>query len=236
MAEALALQRRFVADAGHELRTPLTLLSTRAQLVRRLLTQDTDPDLVRSDVDGLVRDAHHLADILDDLLLAADPRESAGGELVQLAVVAAQAVDSARPLAEERGVTLECVVRTEPPRVVGAPASLRRAVIALLDNAIRHAGGSVRLTVGVGGHDAVVDVTDDGPGLDPDLVPTLFARFATSPTGSRPGGRRRYGLGLALVSEIVARHGGSVTVVDTGRPGATFRLRLPVGDHGQAQR
>lgn len=227
MAGALALQRRFVADAGHELRTPLTLLSTRAQLIRRSLRHDVDPDTLRSDVDGLVRDAHQLTDILDDLLLAADPREKSERELLDLPVVVAQAVDSARPLADERGVALVCATESEPPPVVGARAALRRAIIALLDNAIRHAAGEVRLTVGMAGRHAVIDITDDGPGLDPDLVPTLFERFATSPGDGRAGAHRRHGLGLALVSEIAARHGGTVSLVDSGRPGATFRLRLP---------
>jgi len=228
MASALALQRRFVADAGHELRTPLTLLSTRAQLIRRALRQDADPDTIRSDVDGLVRDTHQLTDILDDLLLAADPREMTGREPIDLPAVAGQAVDSARPLAEERGIGLACVASSGLPPVVGARASLRRAMIALLDNAIRHADGEVRLTVSRNGRYAVVDVADDGPGLDPAMVPTLFERFATAPADGRPGAHRRYGLGLALVSEIAARHGGSVSLVDNGQPGATFRLRLPV--------
>lgn len=227
MAEALALQRRFVADAGHELRTPLTLLSTRAQLVRRTLRGDADPDAIRSDVDGLVQDAHHLTDILDDLLLAVDPRETAVDEQVRLPVVIAQAVDSARPLAEDRGVTLTCVIDTEPPPVLGAPASLRRAVTALLDNAIRHTGAVVTVTVGSSGSVATVDVADDGPGIDPEMLPMLFERFATSRTDGKPGVHRRYGLGLALVSEIAARHGGSVSVLETGERGATFRLRLP---------
>lgn len=227
MAEALALQRRFVADAGHELRTPLTLLSTRAQLIRRNLRDSGEPDVLRSDVDGLVRDAHHLTDILDDLLLAVDPRESAADEQVRLPVVVAQAVDSARPLADERGVTLTSTTSGEPAPVLGAAASLRRAVTALLDNAIRHASGSVAVTIGANGSWATIDVADDGPGIDPAMLPTLFERFATSPADGTPGVHRRYGLGLALVSEIAARHGGSVSVVETGEPGATLRLRLP---------
>jgi signal transduction histidine kinase len=185
-----------------------------------------DPDTLRSDVDGLVRDAHQLTDILDDLLLAADPRRISDSELVELSPLVSQAVDSARPLADEHGITLSCTTVDEPPPVSGASASLRRAVIALLDNAIRHADTRVSLTIGTAGPNAVIDVADDGPGLPPDAVPTVFARFATSPDG-RPGTRRRYGLGLALVSEIAARHGGSVTVVDTDGPGATFRLRIP---------
>jgi signal transduction histidine kinase len=228
MADALALQRRFVADASHELRTPLTLLSTRAQLIRRELRDHTAPGVLESDVDALLVDARHLTDILEDLLLAADPREPSEHEPIRLSTVVEQAVASARPLADERAVSLVCTTIEQPPAFAGAPTGLRRAVTALLDNAIRHAANEVRVTVGLAGGYAVVDVADDGPGIEPDLVPTLFTRFATSPADRRPGVRRRYGLGLALVSEIAARHGGSVSVVDTGRSGATFRLRLRV--------
>jgi signal transduction histidine kinase len=75
-AQALALQRRFVADASHELRTPLTLLSTRAQLVRRDVRANADAATVAREVDGLVADARNLANVLDDLLIAADPGSS----------------------------------------------------------------------------------------------------------------------------------------------------------------
>lgn len=223
LATALAQQRRFVADAGHELRTPLTLLSTRAQLIRHSLRDEADPATLRSDVDGLVRDAHHLTDILNDLLIAADPRETT--EAVELSDVIGDAVDSARPLADESGVTLTTIVA--PLSVQGGRASLRRAVTALLDNAIRHANHEVTLRISAAGGQAVIDVADDGPGLDPAVVPGLFARFATTPADGRSGANRRYGLGLALVSEIAARHGGSIAVLDTDR-GATFRLTLPV--------
>jgi two-component system OmpR family sensor kinase len=223
LATALALQRRFVADAGHELRTPLTLLSTRAQLIQRTLSVAS----ASSDVDGLVADARHLADILDELLLAADPRDRPAAELVRLPELVGQATDSARPLADGLGVTLACETTGEPAPVLGAHAGLRRALTALLDNAIRHADSEVLVTVGSIGRDVVVDVADDGPGIAPDVESTMFERFATSPSDARPGVRRRYGLGLALVSEVAARHGGSVSVVHTGRSGATLRLRLP---------
>ncbi len=223
LAAALALQRRFVADAGHELRTPLTLLSTRAQLVRRVLGVATNT----SDLDALVADARHLADILDDLLLAADPRDQPANELVRLPGLVGQAMDSARPLADELGVTLTCETVGEPSPVLAARAALRRAMTALLDNAIRHADGEVLVTVSSTGRDMVVDVADDGPGIAPDIESTMFQRFATSPSDALPGVRRRYGLGLALVSEVAARHSGSLSVVHTGRSGATLRLRLP---------
>ncbi len=233
MADALALQRRFVADASHELRTPLTLLSTRAQLIRRGLRQHGDTETLRADVHSLVTDAHHLSDILDDMLVAADPRETRTDELVRLPVVVAEAVESARPLAEAHGVRLTIGDATEPPPVAGAQAALRRAVTALLDNAIRHATSEVRVTTSSAGGDVLVDVADDGPGVAPEMASTLFTRFTTSRGDGNPGVRRRYGLGLALVSDIAAQHGGSVSVVDNGHPGATLRIRLPAGQRRQ---
>jgi signal transduction histidine kinase len=228
MAETLALQRRFVADASHELRTPLTLLSTRAQLIRRELGQDGGTDTIRADVQSLVTDARQLSDILDDMLVVADRRESPADEVVRLPVVVAQAVESARPLAEERGVDLTIGGDGEVPSVAGAQATLRRAVTALLDNAIRHASSQVRVSTSSVGGDVVVDVADDGPGVEPEMASTLFTRFVTARGDGNPGARRRYGLGLALVSDIATQHGGSVSVLDTGRAGATLRIRLPV--------
>lgn len=226
LADALALQRRFVADAGHELRTPLTLLSTSAQFAQRALGPDLDVATARSDVDRLVADTAHLSEVLDDLLLAADPRQTHIDRVVSLRDLVEDTVESARPLAERHGVALAWVGEEGQSAVLGSPTSLRRAVTALLDNAIRHADGSVCATVGIDGEDVVVDVRDDGPGVAPEVMVTMFDRFATSPSGGRPGSARRYGLGLALVSEVAAQHGGGVSVVASGG-GATLRLRLP---------
>ena len=227
LAAALALQRRFVADASHELRTPLTLLSTRAQLARRALGPDADVMTVRSDVERLVTDTEHLTAILDDLLLAADPREALVDEVVVMADLVGDAVESAKPLAARHGVALAWAAEDERSSVRGSLASLRRAVTALLDNAIRHADGAVCVTVDTDGGDVVVDVRDDGPGVAPDVMVTMFDRFATAESRDHPDTPRRYGLGLALVNEVAALHGGGVSIVDTGRRGATLRLRLP---------
>ncbi|HWO68331.1 MAG TPA: HAMP domain-containing sensor histidine kinase [Umezawaea sp.] len=221
LAGALARQRRFVADAGHELRTPLTLLSTRAQLIQRALRTGSD---VAPDVDRLVRDAEHLAAILDDLLLAADPREHEAPEVVDLDVVVARAVESAGVEARDRGILL--TTRSGgAARVLGSSTSLARAVTALLDNAVRHATGEVVVELRAERGLVELDVTDDGAGIAPEVLPTLFDRFATAPDRVVTG-RRRYGLGLALVSEIAARHRGTITATSIGH-GARFRLTLP---------
>ena len=222
LSAALALQRRFVSDASHELRTPLTLLSTRAQLLRRQLKEPLDPAALKSDVDGLVADARNLGAILEDLLLAADPRAQTPHEQVDLVALAGEVTAASAG----SGVRIRCEPRVPALTVLGSAAGLRRAVNALVDNAVRHAGETVTITVGREGTKAVLDVHDDGEGIDPDMLPRLFDRFASSaePTGQR----RRYGLGLALVSEIADRHGGAVSAQNSVTGGATLRLTLPL--------
>jgi signal transduction histidine kinase len=234
LSDALALQRRFVSDASHELRTPLTLLSTRAQLVHRQLRgSGSDPALL-SDVDGLVEDARHLTEILDDLLLAADPGSRAPVEPIDVGAIADEVTAASAPSAQHRGVTIHCTRPARPALVSGAPASLRRALNSLVDNAIRHANGAVEITVTDQANQVVVEVRDDGPGIDPDLLPRLFDRFATALTAGNDertngsnGDRRRYGLGLALVSEIADRHRGDVAAQNADGGGAVLRLTLP---------
>ncbi|MGB8995794.1 MAG: sensor histidine kinase, partial [Pseudonocardiaceae bacterium] len=111
-------------------------------------------------------------------------------------------------------------------RAPGSPVALRRAVTALVDNAVRHAAHEVTVAVQARNGHVLVDVCDDGPGIDPELAPRLFERFVSG----RPGPsqtRRRYGLGLALVSEIAAAHGGRVELLNRSEPGAALRIQLP---------
>jgi signal transduction histidine kinase len=230
LADALRLQRRFVGDAGHELRTPLTLLSTRAQLVRRRLGPGDDPAVVAG-VDEIVDDSRALTEIVTDLLLAADPREQARPEPVDLAAVVSDAVRSIEPLAAERGL----VLRVDAPAAVvvsGAPVSLRRLAIALLDNAVDHAETLVEVAVTRSGRQARLVVADDGPGFpqsDPDRA---FERFASARAAEAPtASSRHYGLGLALVAEVSARHGGSVHAANTGPGGGgSVTVELPIAD------
>ena len=87
------------------------------------------------------------------------------------------------------------------------------------------------VTVTTHHRDALVDVADDGPGIDPEVAPRLFTRFAGGPPPADRTGPRRYGLGLALVAEIVAAHGGRVEVVDAPSDGSrrtVLRLTLPL--------
>jgi signal transduction histidine kinase len=108
--------------------------------------------------------------------------------------------------------------------------ALRRALTALVDNAVRHAQTEVTVTVGGTPTTVVVRVQDDGLGIQAELLPRLFERYESSrPPGST---RRSYGLGLALVSEVAAGHGGSVTARNIersgdGGSGAVLEITLP---------
>lgn len=243
LSDALVLQRRFVADASHELRAPLTLLHTRAQLLARQQqtlagraaghgqagsSGEEEYDLVAA----LVRDSRGLSEIVEDLLASAElPHHPAAHDVVDLAELAADVALSFRPLAERAGVH----VRTEldgPVTVSGARPALRRAVSALLDNAVAHErpGGTITVAVRVDAARvkqpwAVLSVTDTGVGLDPAHADRLFARFAR--TTDAPGPGRRFGLGLALVRDVVTAHGGRVGVDGAPGAGATFTILLP---------
>lgn len=236
MAQALEQQRRFVADAGHELRTPLTLLSTRSQLLARRVRDTTAPaaqreQLVERDAAGIVADTTALVAILEDLLTEADDRTPVPQVAVDLAEVARSVVASAQAAAQEGGVTLRTEVDASGPTTVhGAATALTRAVSALVDNALDHARGAVEVRLSRAGRSVVLEVLDDGPGIPSDTLTRMFDRFSSDrrPT-AETGGRRHFGLGLALVSEIATRHGGSVTAENRSppQPGALLRLTVP---------
>ena len=231
MADTIAMQRRFVADASHELRTPLTLLSTRAQLLSRRLRKDPRAtEQVVADVDGVVAETRTLTEILDELLTAADTRSHAHWTTVDIGGLVQEVATAASAAAEKSAVSLTVVDPPSAARVDGSPASLRRALTALLDNAMGHASTAVTIAVRRKRRRVEIEVSDDGPGIPKDIAPRLFDRFSSlrsEPTG--PDRRRHYGLGLALVADVAASHQGRVAVADRddGAAGAVFTLTLP---------
>lgn len=232
LAEALALQRRFVMDASHELRTPLTLLSTRAQLVRRRLSASgtTGPAVdVAHGLDEIVQDSLVLAEILEDLLVTADPREVAERDRLDVTRLAEDAVDSSRADAERRGIMIHRTGSPDPVVASAARVSMQRLFTALIANALDHAVSEVSVEVTLHGREAVIRVADDGPGFPPNMDEHAFERFASSrPANQAHDQPRHYGLGLALVSEVAVRHGGTVSI-EPREPGngAAVVVRIP---------
>lgn len=226
LGEALARQRRFVADAGHELRTPLTVMHTRAQLIARRMPPD-DPSLPA--MRQLLDDSRVLREIVDELLASATlTGDPSAGEPIHLRALLDEIATSLGDLADQAGVRLT-VDAPGDPLVVGAPVALRRAVTALVDNALGHtpAGGTVALAAVSDTTETTVSVTDTGEGFgdeDPQELTRRFARGARSADG--PGGRR-FGLGLALVREVAVAHGGELVLLPAPTGGARAELHLP---------
>ncbi|MFC5268085.1 sensor histidine kinase [Kribbella qitaiheensis] len=225
LAQALTLQRSFVADAGHELRTPLTLLSTRAQVLDRALRRSSSSDAILRDSGGVVQDTKRLGEVVDDLLAAADPRGAEDHDPVDLARVAEDVADSAGAHAHQAGVRLRWQADEGSLLVLGAASAIRRATIALVDNAIDHtpADGEVRIAVRRHRRDVILAVSDTGPGIGPEEAQRVLRRFDT---GGHRAGRAHYGLGLALTHDVANRHGGQLRLAPS-EGGATFELVLP---------
>jgi signal transduction histidine kinase len=163
--------------------------------------------------------------VVDDLLAAADPRGAEDHEPVDLARVAEDVADSARAHAQQAGVGLRWHADDGSLLVLGAASAIRRATIALVDNAIDHtpADGEVRILVRRERRDVILAVSDTGSGIGPEEAQRVLRRFDT---GGHRAGRAHYGLGLALSHDVANRHGGQLRLVP-GTAGATFELVLP---------
>lgn len=229
IGEALRMQRTFVQDASHELRTPLTVIRARVQQLQR---NSDDPAARTRVLSELHRDTRAMSDVVDDLLATvsvADPAPDDPGS--DVALVLRECADALQPLAAERGVAL---VVAGPGQIVRMPrASFRRCMVILLDNAVAHArdGGTVRVDVRRERSWVVVDVADDGAGITGIAPERVFDRFAHgTPTTLAAVHRTGFGIGLALLRELVVRHHGRVDVTATSGTGTVFTLRLPVGD------
>lgn len=223
LGDALRLQREFVADASHELRTPLTALTSRIQVLQRRRNRGEPID---DAVLGLRRDAAMMADVLNDLLLAAEGGAVIGPTSVPVSQAVTAAIESLRPVADDAGVQL--TVELAADARVGMPhVTLVRLLVALLDNAVQHSptGSAVTVHVASVGSTAQIRVSDHGSGIHGIAPEAVFERFAHSPESGR---RRGFGLGLSLVRDVAVRAGGAVEVEHTSGAGTTFLLRLPI--------
>lgn len=232
LAEALARQRRFVADASHELRTPATVLDLRVQRLQRVMDPQ-DPHRVL--VDELRRDSRRLGDVIGDMLAAVEQdltaADPAGCDDADVAQVAHEVCSDLEPLAQEREATLRPEILDGAAHVPLSAVTLARILTALVDNALKHAppGTSVDVVVREGQDQVTILVRDRGLGIQGIAVEQVFDRFARSSPAAGGGGDtgRGFGIGLSLVQDAVTRAGGSVRVAATGSQGTTFEIVLP---------
>lgn len=227
LGEALALQRRFVQDASHELRTPLAILDARVQLAQR----DTTPESKTGQALASIRnDTATLTGIVNELLVAAtgSPPDAAA-EPSDLAKVAAAVVESLQQLAGQKDVRVTLTENDRPFALIDSNG-FRRAVLALADNALEHtpAGGQVGITTAVLGNRAVVTVSDSGGGITGVDRDRIFERFVRTHNPEGSAGQRSFGIGLALVREIIVGAGGTVGVERSGPRGTVMKITLPL--------
>jgi two-component system OmpR family sensor kinase len=217
--------RRFLADASHELRTPLTSLRGYAELFRRGASR-RPADLAKV-MSRIEEEASRMGVLVDDLLLLArlDQRRPLEREPVELAGIVRQAVEAARVVEPDRSLSLE--VRAGP-RLIGDHLRLRQVVDNLLSNVRVHTppGTAARVLVDERDGYAVIEVSDDGPGIGNGQAAHLFERFYRTDDG-RSRGRGGSGLGLAIVRAIAVAHGGTAELISSPPSGpTTFRVTL----------
>jgi len=214
-------QRAFVADAAHELRSPLTNMRTELEVAQRLPDTTDWPALA----DDLLTDVDRLSRLVDDLLLLARADDGS----TRVPARRAETVELGRLLGEvaARYPAVRYERPAAPLRTRGERDAIGRVVANLLDNAVRHAASSVRLTVVADGADQMISVSDDGPGIPVGDRERVFDRF-TRLDDARARDAGGSGLGLAIVRELVRRHGGTVGLRDAAPPpGLRVDVRLP---------
>ncbi len=234
LAEVDRAREEFVATTSHELRTPVASILGYVELL-----EDSHEPLGRQELGHLAtvrRNAERLRDISENLLVLSrwdtERREPgrAAHDLTDtdLVEVARRVRDTMAPLASGQDTTLSLVVPDRPLTVPGSAEQLERALLNLVSNAVKYTpdGGDVTCVLGELGHDVVIEVRDTGIGIAEDDVERLFTRFFRAGS-ARERSISGVGLGLSIVREIVAAHGGSIDVTSALGRGTTFVVRLP---------
>lgn len=206
--DLIGAHRMLLANASHELRTPLS----RIRLGIELMEAKSDPKYAAE----LKRDIAELDGLIDEILLASRI------DAIR-APVAEEEVDLLALAAEECARYDDCDLQGEPATLRGDPRLLRRMIRNLLENAERHGKPPVKVTLKRAGNEAVIEVTDAGPGIPPSQREHVFApfyRLAGDPKGA--------GLGLSLVRQIARLHGGDAVATPKTEAPSSFRVILPI--------
>ncbi|MFJ9022457.1 ATP-binding protein [Streptomyces sp. NPDC102259] len=222
LANSRELQQQLIADAGHELRTPLTSLRTNIELLTR--SEETGRPIPPADRKALLASVKaqmtELASLIGDLQ-ELSRSEGQRGERVQV-VSLEDAVESALRRARLRGPELTITALLEPWYTRAEPAALERAVVNILDNAVKFSpeGGTIDVRLSQG----TLTVRDHGPGIPAEELPHVFDRFWRSPSArALPGS----GLGLSIVARTVEQAGGQVALARADGGGTVATVRMP---------
>ena len=224
VAEALAAQRRLVADASHELRTPLTVIRGNVALLREI------PDLSEEERTAALRDiaaeSERMSRLVSDMLALAraDAGQTVRRERVDLNAIAADVCRQAPYF--NALVEVKLAAASEDVCVLGDPDLLRQLVLILVDNALKYtpAGGSVTVGTQSEMHAVRLIVQDTGIGMREADIANAFNRFYQADRARHSGG---FGLGLSIAKWIVEAHGADLDIKSAPDQGTTVTVRLP---------
>ena len=221
-------RRDFIANVSHELRTPLASIKAVIETLEDGAIDDRQAALdFLAQADGEVDRLAQMVTELLELSRLESGQVPFKQEPVELGGVLAEAVERMRSLAERQEVALTLDVSADLPVFEGDAERLERAVVNLIDNAVKFtpAGGSVRVAAALEDDAIRVDVTDTGAGIAPEDLPRVFERFYKA---DRARGNRGTGLGLAIVKHAVEAHGGDVIAESKEGRGSTFSFTIPL--------
>jgi len=221
--ELMSGMRSVSESIAHDLRSPLSRLRSRIELA---LMQPPDANAQREVLESTVRDIDGVLAMFNALLTIATAESGTPRErfvAVELRALAAEAVETYEPAAEERGLRLT-LDAPEPVEVRGEPHLLAQALANLLDNAVKYATpGAVAVRLRGDAGRVTLEVADSGPGIPAAFRERAFERFSrVEQSRTTPGS----GLGLSLVRAVARLHGGAVSLAGDG-PGAIVRIELP---------
>ncbi|KDN83661.1 HAMP domain-containing sensor histidine kinase [Kitasatospora cheerisanensis] len=225
LANSRERQTRLIADAGHELRTPLTSLRTNVDLLIRSDAQGRalPPETRARMLGNMKAQMQELTVLIGDLLQLSRP-DTPNPEAVRTVVPFHETVERALERGRLRGPGMTFVTEVNPWYVHGDPAALERAVINLLDNAVKYSppSGTVEVRLRAGR----LTVRDHGPGIPAEELPYVFDRFWRSPSSRQLPGS---GLGLSIVAQTVHDSGGQIALgpASDGGPGTQAVMVLP---------
>lgn len=220
--------KRFTADASHELRTPLTVIQSVGEVA---LQEDLDAGAYRDRIGSMLEEVNRLASLIDNLLTltrADSGHVPLGRTETDMVRLVERTAEDMRALAEDKGQVLSLDLKG--PAVLRVDeATVRLALVNLLDNAIKYTPHSGTITVGscIRGDEFLIEVTDTGPGIPAEHRDRIFDRFYRIETdrSSLAGGA---GLGLSIAKWAVEANGGRIELEIGERPGTTFRLVFPM--------
>jgi two-component system OmpR family sensor kinase len=219
--------RQFVADASHELRTPLTSVRGLAEFGLQQGSAASPDELLRL-MTLIQHEASRMGLLVEDLLMLArlDQDRRLDRRHVDLASIAAQAVQAARIVHPDRPIALAA---DDPVIVYVDEERLRQVIDNLIANAVQHTPPRSPVTVSVTSSSATgeIVVADNGPGMTAEQAARAFERFYRT-DDARTRARGGTGLGLSIAASLAAAHGGDITVDTQPGQGAAFRVRLPL--------